>query len=288
MLTTLQDWPLLDTAHITWCSDVNCVYPSTFIFPPWGALKNTSVWTTTLLSYVNDIGSASAIHIRGWGDRSDTMIERLMPFHWNQVTWSWLKPMPTRGRGKWRTSWRRNCTDWSARLLKASLPTSWKNQQTVTLKSPPQKLTFSVTKGTRLCMVMQAKWVKCTTTTLEEQSLEGSETEEAPQSANCLPLAQHQTDETPLGWVNRKLCAFLWMFSRASLLDQGWNVWCRRIRGVWKSTLVFWWWRYWSPKWGLKDMTGHDHFDPTSLCSGDCKLITLGVWNGGARPCINF
>ena len=33
-----------------------------------------------------------------------------------------------------------------------------------------------------------------------------------PQSVNCLPLAQHQTDKTPLGWVNRKLCMFLWTF----------------------------------------------------------------------------
>ena len=65
---------------------------------------------------------------------------------------------------------------------------------------------------------MQAR---CTTTTLEEQTPEKSETEEAPQSVNCLSPSQCQTGETPLGWVNRKLCAFIWMFSRATLLDQG-------------------------------------------------------------------
>ena len=70
-------------------------------------------------------------------------------------------------------------------------------------------------------MVVQAKWAWCTTTTLEEQMLEESETEEAPQCANWPALAWHQTGETPLGWANRKLCAFIWMFSRASLLDQG-------------------------------------------------------------------
>ena len=88
------------------------------------------------------------------------------------------------------------------------------------------------TEGTPLFMVVWAKQARCTTTTLEEQTPEGSETEEAPQSANCPSLAQHQTGETPLGWVNRKLCAFMWTFSRASLLEQGWKVWCRGIRGV--------------------------------------------------------
>ena len=35
-----------------------------------------------------------------WRDRSGTMIGKLMSFHWNQVTWSWLKPMPTGEGGK--------------------------------------------------------------------------------------------------------------------------------------------------------------------------------------------
>ena len=31
-------------------------------------------------------------------DRSSIMIGKLTPFHWSQVTWSWLKLMPTGGR----------------------------------------------------------------------------------------------------------------------------------------------------------------------------------------------
>ena len=69
-------------------------------------------------------------------------------------------------------------------------------------------------------MIVWTEWARCATTALEEQTLTESETGEAPQSVNCLLLAQHQTDETPLGWVNRKLYAFLWTFSGASLLDQ--------------------------------------------------------------------
>ena len=64
-------------------------------------------------------------------------------------------------------------------------------------------------------MVLWAKQARCTATTLEEQTLEGSETEEVPQSANCPLLAQHQTGETPLGWVYRKLQSFMWTYSRA-------------------------------------------------------------------------
>ena len=70
-------------------------------------------------------------------------------------------------------------------------------------------------------MVIHAKWARCTTTTLEEQTSEESETEEVPQGANCPLLAQHQTGETPLGLMNRKLQVFIWMFSGASLLDKG-------------------------------------------------------------------
>ena len=89
--------------------------------------------------------------------------------------------------------------------------------------SPPLKLNFShhSHKGDLLCMVVWTEWARCVTTTLGELTLKESETEEAPQSVNCLALAQHQTDETPLGWASRKLCVFLQMFSGASLLDQG-------------------------------------------------------------------
>ena len=62
---------------------------------------------------------------------------------------------------------------------------------------------------------------QCPIIALEEQTLEGSETEEVSQNANCQLLAQHQTGETPLGQLNRKLYALLWIFSRASWIDKG-------------------------------------------------------------------
>ena len=65
--------------------------------------------------------------------------------------------------------------------------------------SPSPKLTFPH------CMIMHPKWARCTTTTLEVQILEGSETEKAPQSGSCPLPPQYQTGETPLGWVNRGL-----------------------------------------------------------------------------------
>ena len=91
--------------------------------------KNTSMLVTMLLSYVNGCGKPlkrlKCSPCQRQRDRSSTMMGKLMPFHWNHVTWSWLKPMPTGGGGKWRTSGRRNHMKWSPRLLKASLPTSW-------------------------------------------------------------------------------------------------------------------------------------------------------------------
>ena len=71
-----------------------------------GHEKNTSVLITMLPSYVNDCEKPlkrlrCSPHQR-WRDRSRTTMGRLMLFHWNQVTWSWLKPTPTVGGGKWR------------------------------------------------------------------------------------------------------------------------------------------------------------------------------------------
>ena len=104
--------------------------PVNFYFPIIKGTKNTSVLTTTLLSYVNGCGKPlkrlKCSPCQRQRDRSSTMIRKLMPFHWNQVTWYWLKQMSTGGGGMWRISWRMNCTKWSAKLEKASLPTLWK------------------------------------------------------------------------------------------------------------------------------------------------------------------
>ena len=80
--------------------------------------------------------------------------------------------------------------------------------------SPPLKLTFPHHSHKRDLPLYGcvAECTMCATTTLEEQTLKESETEEVSQNVTCLPPAQHQTDETPLGWVSRKLCAFLQMF----------------------------------------------------------------------------
>ena len=213
-----------------------------------------------------------------------------MPFHWNQVTWSWLKPMPTGGTGKWRTGGRRNHMKWSANVVEGIPSYLMRNQWTGCLWFLHQNwlLLIAPTEGTPLPMIVCTKQARCTTTTLEEQTLEESETEEVLQSVNCLVLAQCQTGETTLGWMNKKLCAFIQIFSRASLQAKRWKVWCRGTGSVWTSMSAFPRQRYWSHWWGLKDMADHDFFNPTSLCSRDCKLTTQGVWNECTSPCINF
>ena len=212
-----------------------------------------------------------------------------MSFHWNQMTWSWLKLMPTKGRGKLRTGGRRNHMKWSDRLLKACLPTSWKTSRQDAHESSTKTDFFSfLQQRGLLCMVMQDKQAGWTTTTLEEQTLEESKTEEAPQSANCVPPAQHQADETPLGWVNRKLFAFLQTFSTASLPDQGWKVQCRGTRGVWKSTPVFRQQRYCWHQWGLKDMTGHDNFNPHLSLVWRLQVHNSGGVKQGCWPMHQF
>ena len=107
MLTTPQDQSSPDTAHTTWCFSNHCAHPLTFIFPLLWAQENT-----TLLTCVGDCTKPSrkckhSPHLRLKG-RGDTIIVKLMSFHWNQVTWSWLNLMPTKQGERWKTGGSRN------------------------------------------------------------------------------------------------------------------------------------------------------------------------------------
>ena len=167
---------------------------------------------STLLSYMNDCGKPlkrlKCSPCQRQRDRSGTTVKKLRLFHWSQVTWSWLKLMPTGGGGKWRTSGRMNCTKWNARLQKASLTTSWKTsgQDAHKFSTETDFSSLLLQRGLPLCMIVHTKQARCTTTTLEEQT-QKSETEKVPQSANCPLLAQHETGETPLGcrWMGNSV-----------------------------------------------------------------------------------
>ena len=190
--------------------------------------------------------------------------------------------MPTRGRGKWKTRERRNHSEVECwHCWRSPFIPLWRTSETGCSWGLHQNWLYLIVpaKGTPLCMIVQAEWAWCTTTTLEEQTPEGSEIEEVPAKCKlCLLLAQQQTVKTPLGWVNRKLCAILWTFSGASFLDQGWKVWCRGTHGVWGSQ----WWCSGSAEVliTLVRLVGYNHgyneLNPTSLHSRDFKLITLG------------
>ena len=75
--------------------------------------------------------------------------------------------------------------------------------------------------GAPLCTGVLAEWTRCTTTILKEPTQKVSENKKVPQSAKYLPLAQHQTGETSLGWVNRNLHTFLIMFPELSCQTKG-------------------------------------------------------------------
>ena len=116
----------------------------------------------------------------------------------------------------------------------------------------------------------------------ERPTWEVSVNEEVPQSVNCLLPAQCQTGKNPLGWVNRKLFAFLRMFSGASLLDLGWKVRCRgngmcghqcqnsggrgtdHTDDVWKIQLTM-----------ISSIPSHFGLGITSLKHGWCEMGTL-------------
>ena len=132
MLTTPWDWPSLGTTHITdgW---VMTTLAHWLLFSHYCGHRKNSVSITTLLTYMSDCAKPSrkckcSPHLRLKG-RGNTMIIRPMPFHWNQVTWSWQKLTPPKGGENWKTSERKNCMKWNAELLKGPLPTSWRTSR---------------------------------------------------------------------------------------------------------------------------------------------------------------
>ena len=92
---SVRDWPSPGTSHTTWCLGTNCMLPHWLLFPhdhgKGHMEKHQHVLTSTLLSYMDGCGKPSrkckCSPYQRLKDRSTTMIERLMPFHWNQVTW---------------------------------------------------------------------------------------------------------------------------------------------------------------------------------------------------------
>ena len=200
--------------------------PINFYFPTIKNMKNTSMMTTTLLSYVNSCGKPlkrikCSTHQRQ-RDRGGTTIGKVMPFHWNQVTWSQLKLTPTGWGGKWRTGGRRNHTKyipgcWGPPFLPQREPVDRM------FMSPPPKPTFShhSYRGDsplyiHVTLAGQVNHCHPRGTNPRREWDWGTS-----QRVNCSLLAQHQTGYTPLRWVGRKLCAFIQKFSRAFLLDQG-------------------------------------------------------------------
>ena len=163
MLTALQDWQSLDTAHIIWCLGTDCA-THWLLFPMIrGSHVNGCRKPLKRLKYSLP---------QRQRDRNGTMIGKLMPSHWNQVTWSWPKLTPTGGRRKVKGQWEEDHMKCSTRLLKASLPTLWGTSGPDAHKSSIKNQLFLITptEGTPLYTVVWAKWARCTTTTLEEQT----------------------------------------------------------------------------------------------------------------------
>ena len=177
------------------------------LFPHYCEHRKCHVSITTLLTYMSDCVKYSKKHkhVLTWGWKAEVvlLIAKPMPFHWNQVTWSWQKPTPAREEKGERPVGEGNM--WSG------MPDWWRHpfipyeEPVDRMPASPPELTFSLNPNNGSSFKYRCMcWVeRCTTTILNEPTPKVSENEKVPQSAKCLPLAQHQSSETPLGWDNR-------------------------------------------------------------------------------------
>ena len=185
------------------------------------------MFIATLPSYVNDCEKPSrkcnhSPHLR-LRDRSNTITGSANAISLETGDWALAKAWWLWGQRKVKDWWEEELYEVEHQVAEGVPLYLMKNQWMGCSWSLNWNWLFLIppAEGTPFCMIKQAKWPQCTLTTLEKQMLERSETEEVPWSVTCLLQAQQQTLETPLGLVNRKLCAILWTFSGTFLLDQG-------------------------------------------------------------------
>ena len=121
--------------------------PINFYFPTIRAWRNTSMLATMLPSYVNccrkPLKRLRYSPCQRQRDRNGTMIEKLMLFHWNQVTWSWQKLILTEGGRKWRDWWDKEPYKVDHQVAEGIPSYLVKEPADRMLMSPPLKLTFS-------------------------------------------------------------------------------------------------------------------------------------------------
>ena len=106
-----------------------------------------------------------------------------------------------KGRRKVKDQWEEELCEVECRIVEGIPLFLMKNQWTKCswVLHQNQLLLITPIMGAPLCTDVQAEQTRCAITILEEPTWKASENEKVPQSAMCLPPAQHQTGETPLG-----------------------------------------------------------------------------------------
>ena len=90
--------------------------------------------------------------------------------------------------------------------------------------------------GVPLCVGVCQAWDWCTSLTVVKATPRRSGSEIMPCVASGLATTQHQTNQTSLGWINRKLWLLLWMFTGGSTED----VWRLQVKYSGSGCLHLW------------------------------------------------
>ena len=165
-----------------------------------------------LLSYMKDcensLKSLKCSPHQMHRERSGTMIGKLTLFHWNQVTWSWLKPMPTgeeesEGSVGGGIVWTGTPNHGWHPFLPCEDPA---NRM---LMDPPLKSTFSHhswQRGLISIWLCRLSGPSAPTPPSRNKLQRTVRLRKHHKVTNCLSLAQHQTGETPLGGGQETPC----------------------------------------------------------------------------------
>ena len=109
------------------CLPINFYFP---IFMSTEKHQCLNHYVADLHEQLHDTFKEAQVHCTSEAERQRWYYDhKANAIHWNQVTWSWLKPMATKGGERWKTGGRRNHTKWNAEMPRASLLITWKTSR---------------------------------------------------------------------------------------------------------------------------------------------------------------
>ena len=187
----IKYWPSPDTAHIICCLGPSSAYPLTSIYRGMKKHQHVDHYFAELCEQLWETFKEAQVQSTSEAERQKWHYDRKAnAISLEQGDLVLAKTSPYRGRRNVKDQWEEELFELEHQVAEGIpsylMRNQWKGCSGVLDLN--QLFLITPTKGTPLSMVVQAKWTKCTTTTLEEQTpKERLEKHHKVQIVHCRP-----------------------------------------------------------------------------------------------------